>query len=172
MTWIGNIFVLHINFLRVGDSNDGGDTRKLRQMDAELLLDGDDKYAAVCKNTVPNACGGGNILAVSYLKYTTPLVVCGGVDKTLRVYEMEHGVLMWSQTVSSPILTIQSHCLTTGESDDSSQALCKWVVGCGLMDGHSYICELHAFTAPPAPANPEVCKLCIMIDGRVLVTIA
>lgn len=95
---------------------------------------GDGMYARSDGREVHNACGAGNALCVEYLHLaTSPVadtdadtlghgeyVLCGGVDKTLRLYALATGVLLFQQEFAAPILAI-----------DSVNAL----VACSMMDG-------------------------------------
>jgi hypothetical protein len=113
----------------------------------ELLEDGDSNFPQNPLTKIENACGGMNVICALFLDTNLPfystqgeLIVCGGVDKTLRIYdvpcrEREHAkgnisILVIAITLSAPILAID---------------VCGGLIACSLMDGgHAVVsCILH-----------------------------
>lgn len=104
---------------------------------------GDDMYACSIGREIQNACGAGNALCVDYLHLSSSssssdtdteggcgeYVLCGGVDKTLRLYALSSGTLLYQHELSAPILAI-----------DSVGAL----VACSMMDGSHAVVSLHS----------------------------
>jgi hypothetical protein len=113
---------------------------------------GDERYARSPGREISDACGSGNALCVEYLLLppgpsssdtTTDnsavtaatqqeqeqemYILCGGVDKVLRLYALSSGALLYSLPLAAPILAI-----------DSSGPL----VACSMMDGsHAVVSE-------------------------------
>jgi hypothetical protein len=97
--------------------------------ESEFLINagGDDMYARSVGREIQNACGAGNVLCVGYIRFPTDsicepseYVLCGGVDKVLRLYSLTTGALLYELELLAPILAI-----------DTMGAL----VACSMMDG-------------------------------------
>lgn len=107
----------------------------INQLNSSVDIVSNSKYA--CKNEIQikDACGGKNVIAVAFCEIpfyyasgegnimndTTRLILCGGVDATLSVYDAT-GALLHKWTLSAPILTIDVSKVTGN-------------IACGMMDG-------------------------------------
>ena len=106
---------------------------------ADLLQEGDGRFADTVVTRIDNACGGMNALCVAFCPHPTAAtgswaVACGGVDKVLRVYSVPWLTLPTSPSSSSseaPRLLL-SHPLT---APVLALDVCGSLVACGLMDG-------------------------------------
>ena len=89
-----------------------------------ILFEGDGKYSNAPTAVLRDACGSMNALCVSYCQVNgTNAVVCGGVDKMLRIYDISdpsNHREMGRYALSAPILSVSS---------------CGHLVACSLMDG-------------------------------------
>ena len=99
---------------------------------------GDEGYASTLGRVLSDACGTGNALCVAYLLLPDDseeseevavevavgqreeFVLCGGVDKTLRLYALHTGEVLYELELAAPILAID--CLGA-------------LVACSMMDG-------------------------------------
>jgi hypothetical protein len=78
-----------------------------------ILVEGDGVFANKTHYQISNACGGLNALCVSYAVVSgIEVVVCGGVDKILRMYDMsnpESPREFFQHSYSAPVLSVQCH---------------------------------------------------------------
>lgn len=102
----------------------------------EFLVDagGDGRFARLPGRDIANACGTGNALCVDFIQFPEDegeerfnYIVCGGVDKTVRIYSLESREVLFHHEFSAPILAI-----------DSAGAL----VACSMMDGSYAVISL------------------------------
>jgi WD40 repeat protein len=100
------------------------------------IEDGDGKYPCLPNLRIENASGTMNSLSVSYGSRegsVLDVILCGGVDKTLRVFDLQ-GEPLRQLEFSAPILAI-----------DTSGSL----VSCSLMDGGHVLVNLSTPSADP-----------------------
>jgi hypothetical protein len=92
-----------------------------------VIADGDGLFPS-SKGRYVEKAGEMNSLCVGYISST--LIVCGGVDKILRFYDLEAGSLIHTHPVSAPILAL----------DYSNNLL-----SCALMDGGTLVVSPYYF---------------------------
>lgn len=105
-------------------------------MDSDLLIEGDRNYVKSVHSRIQNSCGSQNALCVAYNRGLDgqeigDVIVCGGVDKTIRCYKSDTLELIYQHMFTAPIL-----CVDTYEG----------LIACSLMDGsHAVVSEsIHA----------------------------
>jgi WD40 repeat protein len=110
----------------------------------QLLTEGDKLYAKSLKTRIENACGGFNAIATCFCNVDASdpgsfsYIACGGVDKTLRIYENgEATKALISIPCTAPILAMDA---------------CGHYLACSLMDGSHVVVSIHVS-----------CCVCILI---------
>jgi WD40 repeat protein len=101
-----------------------------------IIEDGDGKYPSQPNLRIENASGKMNSLSVSYGSLDgsdTDVIICGGVDKTLRVFDL-HGEPLRQIEFSAPILAIDTY---------------GPLVSCSLMDGGHTLVNLSTPSSDP-----------------------
>ena len=128
----------NINPDHTGDSTKASGVFNLVNIDEgeEFLLNegGDGLFANSIGRELKEACGAGNVLCVDYLRLSSgasdaaeDYILCGGVDKTLRLYSLITNEVLYHLELAAPILAI-----------DSIGAL----VACSMMDGSHAVVRL------------------------------
>jgi hypothetical protein len=91
----------------------GGNPHPTENAKESILVEGDGVFANKTHCQISNACGGLNALCVSYAVVSgIEVVVCGGVDKILRMYDMsnpESPREFFQHSYSAPVLSVQCH---------------------------------------------------------------
>ena len=115
---------------------ENNERKKMRDDEVFIIEDGDGKYPSQPNLRIENASGKMNSLSVSYGSLDgsdTNVIICGGVDKTLRVYDL-HGEPLKQIEFSAPILAIDTY---------------GSLVSCSLMDGGHTLVNLSTSLVDP-----------------------
>lgn len=101
-----------------------------------MIEDGDGNYPKTINLKIDNASGSMNSLSVSYGSFdgqAINAIICGGVDKVLRVYNLQ-GELSRQYEFSAPILALDSY---------------QSFVSCSMMDGSHAVVDLSQTNTEP-----------------------
>mmetsp|Transcript_6124 Transcript_6124/g.9241 ORF Transcript_6124/g.9241 Transcript_6124/m.9241 type:complete len:427 (-) Transcript_6124:31-1311(-) len=93
-----------------------------------IIPEGDGRYASVNHLRIDNASNGLNVLCSAYCNLGGgEVVACGGVDKSLRVYDAVTGLPVFQHEFSAPLLAM---------------AVNGTLVACSMMDGGLAVVDL------------------------------
>lgn len=97
-------------------------------------------FAQKAVMTIANAAGASNVLSVGLIPFHN-VVVCGGVDKTLRLFDIHSGgEPIACYVFAAPVLAIDVFSPPIMKNTSASSDRVVALVGCSMMDGsHSIV---------------------------------
>jgi WD40 repeat protein len=119
----------------------GESTSSTSAPELDVFVEGESDYAYHLLKSIPNASSGKNVLSTSIFVSNPSLdfgdlVLCGGVDATLRAYDLMTGVERFKETQTAPVLSID--CSLTH-------------VACGNMDGSALVMVMQSLSGESHP---------------------